>query len=215
MNRFFDFVRQIYAGKTIGRILLNWEIVALREKVRGKVVDLAGGLEASYYRYLPANISVTRTNYHPGSSIDQVIDLNTRLPFEDNSFDTVLFFNAIYILDDHEATLREIRRILRPHGTLLLSSPFLYNEMPEPHDYMRFTSEGLSRVLASTGFVSVSIHRFGERITAAANLLHPLFYFNTVRFVVYSIALFLDRVIPRSLARRYPSPIGYVCVARP
>lgn len=45
-----------------------------------------------------------------------------KLPFVDNSFDTVLGAEMIYYLDHPERFLYEIYRILRPGGQLLLSS---------------------------------------------------------------------------------------------
>lgn len=47
----------------------------------------------------------------------------TRLPFADDAFDRVVSFETLEHLQEQEALLREFRRVLRPEGFLLLSSP--------------------------------------------------------------------------------------------
>jgi SAM-dependent methyltransferase len=47
----------------------------------------------------------------------------TDLPFGDDSFDCVVSFETLEHLDDHDGLLREFRRVLRPGGFLLISSP--------------------------------------------------------------------------------------------
>jgi SAM-dependent methyltransferase len=45
------------------------------------------------------------------------------LPFGDDAFDAVVSFETLEHLDDHDGLLREFRRVLRPGGFLLISSP--------------------------------------------------------------------------------------------
>lgn len=214
-NRGIDFIRQIYSGKTLGRILLNWHIANACKDISGHVVDIAGGGNASYYAYLPSTISVVRTNYtNEGCSVDTVVDFNKPLPFPDRSIDAVLLFNALYIAEDYRVLLRELQRVVKKGGGVFISMPFLYNEMKEPHDFCRLTYEGLEHVCREAGFSEVSVTRLGERVSASVNLLHPLFLLNTIRLFIYALALFLDFCIPQSLKRKYPSPIQYFCVAK-
>lgn len=45
------------------------------------------------------------------------------MPFEDRSFDVVTCFEVVEHLEDHGALLEEIKRILRPAGLLVISTP--------------------------------------------------------------------------------------------
>ena len=47
----------------------------------------------------------------------------TSLPFEDNEFDRVVSFETLEHLADHDQLLAEFRRVLKPDGCLILSSP--------------------------------------------------------------------------------------------
>jgi SAM-dependent methyltransferase len=214
MSRTADFIKEVYAGKTIGRILFNWQVAEKLGKLTGKVVDLGGGGSASYYHFLPKNLNITRTNRAAGSDIDAAVDLNKPLPYASGSFDSALLFNVIYILEDPARSLAEIKRILRPGGTLYLASPFTANEMPEPHDYSRFTAEGLERLLKQAGFNDMKLARYGERATAAVGLLHPFFVFNTVRLLAFILALATDKLVPAKIRSEHPCPIGYFATAQ-
>ena len=50
-------------------------------------------------------------------------DLNDKLPFPDASFDVVLSIEGIEHLEDRFAYLREVHRVLKPQGTLILTTP--------------------------------------------------------------------------------------------
>lgn len=211
MSRLFSFVSQIYRGKTLARILFNRMVEKYAREIHGDTLDLAAGDTPSYSRLLPRGINLLSSDLAAPS---RTVDANKKLQFSDHTFDTVLFFNALYIVEDPHRTLAEIRRVLRPGGTVLLSSPFLAGEMPEPRDFYRFTAEGLARALTRAGFPDPHIERYGERFSAAVNLLHPFFLFNTARLIAYPLALLLDTLVPYGLRERHPAPLGYFCIAR-
>ncbi len=50
-------------------------------------------------------------------------DMDGAIPFQDGSFDAVLCLNVLYGLDTPENTLRELRRVLRFGGRLIISNP--------------------------------------------------------------------------------------------
>ena len=52
-----------------------------------------------------------------------------RLPFSESSFDAAFILDVLEHIDEDETVLREIRRVLRPGGSLLITVPafmFLY-----------------------------------------------------------------------------------------
>jgi RimJ/RimL family protein N-acetyltransferase/ubiquinone/menaquinone biosynthesis C-methylase UbiE len=51
----------------------------------------------------------------------QVVDLRDPLPFENGTFDDVMASLVLHYLPDWEPTLTELRRVLKPHGRLILS----------------------------------------------------------------------------------------------
>lgn len=201
-------MREALRGKTIGRALFNKTVRARCAGLSGRVLDLAGGASPSYLPLLPEGVDLVRTDLVASAGVTAV-DINATLPFSDSSFDAVLLFNAIYAAEDPSALAREVFRVLKPGGTWFLAAPFIANEMPEPHDYVRYTAEGLERLCRNAGFTALVFERMGERATAATQLLHPFFLFNVVRALIFPVALFFDRFVPASVRVAHPTPIGY------
>jgi len=50
-------------------------------------------------------------------------DLNGPIPYHECTFDVVTCVNVLFALANRHETLRELRRVLKPGGTLILSSP--------------------------------------------------------------------------------------------
>ena len=95
-------------------------------------------------------------------------DVTGTFPFRDGALDAVLFLDVIEHLHPRVAVLREIRRVLRPDGRLLVSGPnrdsswrrrlrgaglFAYSD---PDHKIEYTSEEFVAELAAGGFVPVS-----------------------------------------------------------
>lgn len=213
MFYFFDFIREIFRGKSLGRILMNWEIKKRSAGLRGEVLDLASGGGASYDRYLPPQLKVIKTDYQRRTGVEYEIDLNRPLPFPDKSQENIFLFGALYIAENIQATLKELFRIKRDGGALFIALPFIAGEIPEPHDYFRLTQEGLAREFFLAGFSDYEIIRLGGRFSASSNLLHPVYRFNFIRLIAYSFALLFDRLVVK-LEKKHPCPLAYFCVIR-
>ncbi|MGA8026509.1 MAG: methyltransferase domain-containing protein [Bryobacteraceae bacterium] len=92
-----------------------------------------------------------------GRSSVRVLQFDAQeMPFPDSSFDVVILFEAIYYLPDVGLFLREVQRVLRPGGVLLISS--VNREWPgfNPSAYSQkyYDSRELRELLAQNGFDS-------------------------------------------------------------
>lgn len=89
------------------------------------------------------------------------------LPFPDDSFDLVMCIQALYYLPDPARALREIRRVLRPGGTALVSVPLVweYDRSVLTH---RFTGPQLAALFEE--WYDVGVVENGGRAVAWATL---------------------------------------------
>ena len=83
--------------------------------------------------------------------LDATADLE-RIPFAAGSFELVLCTETLEHVARPQRVLAELRRVLKPGGTLALSVPFLQPLHQAPHDYYRYTPYGLRHLLAEAGF---------------------------------------------------------------
>lgn len=78
------------------------------------------------------------------------------LPFEDGAFDLITILDVLEHIDDDAGTLRELYRLLRPGGALLVSVPayrFLWGAQDEISNHKRrYTASQLRGRLSGAGF---------------------------------------------------------------
>lgn len=163
---------------------------------------------------------------HPGEA-DLSGDLERGLPARDGEFGAVLCTEVLEHTADPRRALAEIRRILRPGGTLALSVPFVVPLHEEPYDFWRPTSHGLRLVLEQAGFTSVDVEPMSGWFGTVGEALHD-YAFATVppelppsvgQRCVIQCAKLSSRVLVRwaphldRLDRRRALPLGWTAVA--
>jgi SAM-dependent methyltransferase len=99
---------------------------------RGRLLDVAAGNGAMSYWARANGFDVTALDIDRSLfELDDVpwieADLNQRFPVEDNSADVVVACEIIEHLENHFQFLRELARVVRPGGHLILSTPNEHN----------------------------------------------------------------------------------------
>ncbi len=82
----------------------------------------------------------------PAVSVDVVGDARN-MPFSEASMDVILITQVLEHIPDPIAVIAEIRRVLKPGGTLLLSVPSIFPQHGSPGDYWRYMPQGLRWIL--------------------------------------------------------------------
>ncbi len=111
----------------------------------------------------------------PHANCDVVGDAH-HLPFQDASFDAVHTVSVFEHLRKPWIAAEEVARVLRPGGLLFCSVPFAYPIHGSPHDFFRYTSEGLASLFESLEVIEIvpgrgpisSIGLYCERVADAA-----------------------------------------------
>lgn len=116
-----------------------------------------GHLAAHAARVVGGDISeamLGRARDHYGRRVPLVRLSGGDLPFPENSFDTVIMFEAIYYLPSAEGFVAECARVLRPGGRLLISTANkdLYDFQPSPYSVRYFGTVELIALLEAHGF---------------------------------------------------------------
>jgi SAM-dependent methyltransferase len=159
----------------------------------GKWLDIGGGRGPSYAAFLPSSCQRVATDLTAADDRVLVIDANTIFPMADGSYDGIFAVNMLYILRDPVATLRECRRVLRPEGGVVATFPFFFSEHPEPHDYWRWTREGVYRILDQAGFQQIEILPAGGMGTVWSMTMLPFGQIRLIRLLCVPIVWLWDR----------------------
>ena len=85
-----------------------------------------------------------------------------RLPFPDRSFDTVLNVQVLEHTPRPAELVREMARVLKDDGLLILMAPFQFRLHEEPHDYFRYSPHGLRELCARAGLEITQIEQQGS-----------------------------------------------------
>ena len=97
-------------------------------------------------------------------------------PFDNISFDSVICNQVLEHVFNPDEFLGEIVRVLKPGGKLLLTVPFVWDEHEQPHDYARYSSFGLHRLLEKQGLRILDHNKIGADASIIFQLANAYFY---------------------------------------
>jgi len=115
----YDEISNPYLVETRKKILGGW--------AKGKCLEVGAGT-GEISKFLSAQHQVVSTDIAPGM-VEEIRKRGLeayecdaeKLPFEDNSFDSVISAEMLFYLDNPDKFLAEASRVLRPGGRLLIS----------------------------------------------------------------------------------------------
>jgi len=145
---------------------------------KGRLLDLGCGhvpLYEAYASYMEENICSDWPNsIHHNPFLDTFTDLTQALPFPPEAFDTIILSDVLEHIPNPEALWKEMGRILKKDGKLLLSVPFFYWIHEAPWDYFRYTHFALERFAEQSGFKVILLEPSGGLPEIAADVLAKL-----------------------------------------
>jgi SAM-dependent methyltransferase len=123
------------------RHLLKQQIKELSHHIRGKTIDVGAGEIDRYGSYF-LTTEYIRMETVPREGID-VVGSVYNIPFPESSFDSVICTQVFEHLAEPEKAVKEIQRILKKSGCVLVTVPQMAPLHGEPSDFFRYTNHGL------------------------------------------------------------------------
>ena len=153
-----------FKKKSLNRIFQ--EIFAKRFFIGGKIIEFGASKESKKNFTNFVNISEKSSLvFCDKQSNDEKVslkeDLEKRLSFEDNYYDSILIFNVLEHIFDSDNAISEINRCLKIKGKLIGSVPFIHRVHGAPEDFNRYTSQFLEKLLKKYNFVNIEIQSYG------------------------------------------------------
>lgn len=178
----------------IARKGLYKEIKDVGVNIVGKTLDVGCGTKP--YEELFKSSEYIGLEYDTGiDSIKKKADYyydGKIFPFNDSEFDSVITNQVLEHIFTPEDFLKEINRVLKPNGKLLLTVPFVWDEHEQPFDYARYSSFGLKSLLNKNGFEILENKKSVNDFRVLAQLFNAYLYKITHKyFLLKNVALIL------------------------
>lgn len=138
--------------------------------ISGKTLDLGAG-SAKYRNIIKQKTSEYITfDMVAGPNIDIVGDV-LNLSFADGTFETIISSQVLEHVEKPWIMIKEIHRVLRFGGICILTAPFLVPFHPDPHDYFRYTTEGMKSLFKNEGFEIIECDSYGQPFSVLSEFI--------------------------------------------
>ena len=146
------------------------------------------------------------------------IDLTKNIKIKKNTFDNLIIMNVLEHLPDLRVVFKETNRILKNDGSLIGSTPFIYQVHGAPFDYLRFTKDFFYKTFSKKKYKSITIKSLGfGPFTASYSLIQTyLRFFPVIREIIFIFCYFLDALIQLFVNTKLEEiyPIGYFFIIK-
>lgn len=183
--------RYVHLTKLRNETLKEMEVLTAADKNK-LLVDFGCGdmpyrsvIEPMVGKYLGVDLEMNpQAEHHIG------FDSKTTLP--ENYADIVLSNQVLEHVDSPEGYLQEALRILKPGGTIILTTHGYWFYHPTPNDYWRWTSAGLRKTVEKEGFKITSFFGIMGLAASGLQLLQDAIGVKLPKFLLPPFALYMQ-----------------------
>lgn len=184
----------------IARKGLAKHIKNLGASITGKTLDVGCGTKP-YEKIFNSSEYIgleVETSIHTDNKADFFYNGKT-FPFNDKDFDSVITNQVLEHVFTPDEFLKEINRVLKLNGNLLLTVPFVWDEHEQPYDYARYSSFGLKYLLENNGFNIKTHIKSVSDFSVIIQLVNAYFYKITVGIPIIKQLAILFIMAPLNL----------------
>jgi SAM-dependent methyltransferase len=148
-------------------------ITELATNLKGRMMDFGCG-QKPYQSLFKVDEYIGLDFKNPGhphinESIDVFYDGKT-IPFPNESFDSIFSSEVFEHIFNLPEIIKELNRVLKTGGNILITCPFAFCEHETPNDYARYTSFAIRDLFLKNGFEIVQQIKTGNSIEALSQM---------------------------------------------
>jgi len=155
---------------------LRKELKKTTKYVNGNLLDVGCGKRPYEDIFLPYVEKYTGVDIVDGPRVDIVADSAKGLPIDSQIYDTVICTEMLEHTPYPRESVREITRVIKTGGHLILSTPFIHKLHGEPYDYYRFSCHILKVILQEAKLEPLEIHNVGTSIAVLGRQIGDIIY---------------------------------------
>ena len=140
---------------------------------------------------------------HKNENIDMYYD-GKKIPFSDEHFDLIFsseVFEHIFNLED---IIKELKRVLKTNGKMLITLPFVWNEHEQPFDYARYTSFAIKDILTKNGFEILESYK-------SSNFIETIF--QKISVYLYQVIFPKNSILRQILILLIIAPLNFIGIS--
>lgn len=199
-------------SRLVADLTASWYDANLKEFAKGSLLDLGCGKAPLYgtYEQLVEKVTLAdwANSWHENPHLDVICDITKKLPFDDESFDTVILSDVLEHIPNPSEVMSEVSRILKPDGFALINTPFMYLLHEFPHDYHRYTEFMLERLVKESGMEVVKVEALGGGYAVLIDLTSKLLGGRRAKL----IQRVGPKLLSKKLKKRNEFPLSYAMV---
>lgn len=215
-----------WCNRTFSAATLSlWQVAAplTRRYARGTVLDAGSGRgawktvilgSAEHYH----SIDTGPRGDHKPTWVGDICDMG-QVP--DGTYDAVVCHQVLEHVREPANAVAEMARVLKPGGRAVISVPHLSRRHELPHDYFRFTQEGLAYLARKQGLQVEELRTYGgclsflhhQASTIVPGLLLGVPLLDRLLIAANAPWSYLCTAVDAALDRRSLMPLGVVMVA--
>lgn len=158
-------------------VMLENSLQSCSTFVKGTLLDVGCGRRPYEKTFFAAAEKYVGMDYLSDRSKPDIIGSAQAIPVPDNSFDTVTSTEVLEHVPDPLKAMREMCRVLKPGGYLILTTPMFWPRHEVPYDYYRHTYDGLLHLVKESGLELTKIFNRGRSYAFLGQVLqhiHPV-----------------------------------------
>jgi SAM-dependent methyltransferase len=158
-------------------LMLESSLSQCQPFVRGDLLDVGCGRRPYEKTFFAGARKYIGTDYLSGCSHPDVISSALQIPFAANTFDTVVSTEVLEHVPDPLQAMREMRRVLKPGGFLILSTPMYWPRHEVPYDFFRYPYDGILHLVKESGLQLTKLLNRGRSyafLGQALQHVHPV-----------------------------------------
>ena len=156
-----------YIYKT-GRAELHDQVRRHSSYIHGRVLDIGAGSYPRYRGLFTFDEYVTM-NIEQGKNTD-IVGKIEQIPSPDDSYDSIVCTQVLGDVYELPQAFRELHRVLRPGGAVLITENLFDVIHDAPYDFWRLTEFSLRRLAEDAGFTVTILERRGGYRSVMAQL---------------------------------------------
>jgi len=215
-------LRKYYSSVSYSQFKITLPII--KKHLKGKLIDVGCG-DLYYKQFITEKVDIYDSiDYLPKTEgVTFKGDIQDMHMIKNAQYDSAICLEVLEHVPNPQKALKEISRILKKNGLLVVSVPHLSRLHEMPFDFYRYTKFGLKHLFENAGFELISIKERGGVFSFLAHQISSVLVTATINIPIIAQMVYFLNALLIALPAYYTDllfkttkrlPAGYTILAK-